>query len=179
MSKSSPIKTRKPRNVAKPYSRNPKPKQSKSSKAATPRTSAKDIVGRENLTHGDWLVVFDYIHDHPNAKQEEIVEHFATLQKGALFFTQGTLSRNLKKEAKIRAKVKDNALELSSKRDRVVTRPDVEQAVLLWARHMEEKSEILSKVMLVAKRCEFEKAMNVPRNECLKGDGWVQSFCKA
>jgi len=40
---------------------------------------------------------------------------------------------------------------LSSKRIWVVTRPDVEDALVLWVKHMEEKNEHVTGPMLVVK----------------------------
>jgi hypothetical protein len=58
-----------------------------------------------------------------------------------------------------------NPSALSSKRPRIVTRPDVERALVIWLRSMEEKRETVNGKMLVEKRKCFEKELNVPENE--------------
>ena len=60
---------------------------------------------------------------------------------------------------------------LSMKRGRIVTRPDVELACILWCGHMEEKGETVTRPMLAAKRAKFKKSMNVPEAEQMKSQG--------
>ena len=67
---------------------------------------------------------------------------------------------------------------LSAKCPRIVTRPDVERALVLWIYSMEEKGESVTGPMLCVKWEKFEDSFNVPENEQLKGDGWIASFCK-
>ena len=63
-------------------------------KADPPQTSARAItMHRQNLTLSDWLVVFQFIDEHPNVSQSQVVLHFKTRREGAFFFTQSTLSR--------------------------------------------------------------------------------------
>jgi hypothetical protein len=71
-----------------------------------------------------------------------------------------------------------NPSALSSKRPHIITRPDVERALVIWLRSMEEKRETVNGKMLVEKRKHFEKELNVPENERLEGESWVQSFCR-
>jgi len=40
------------------------------------------------------------------------------------------------------------------------------------------KGETVTSPMLIAKHKKFEKQLNVPEEEWLKGDGWLLSFCK-
>ena len=171
-----PQLTRKPRDKPKPYCRKPKVPKVK----GAPKTSAKSKKeGRENLTTADWLEVYAYIDKHPAVSQGDIVMHFRTKKDGALDFTQGTLSRKLRDRKKIEARAEAYPNALSSKRERVVTRPDVERALYLWVRHMEENGETVNGPMLKEKRSRFEKLFNVPEGECLDGDGWIAPFCKA
>lgn len=44
---------------------------------------------------------------------------------------------------------------------------------------MEEKGEHVTGPMLVVKRQTFEEALDVPKEECMRTDGWVSKFCKA
>lgn len=44
---------------------------------------------------------------------------------------------------------------------------------------MEEKRETVNGKMLAEKRKRFEERFDVPQNERLEGESWVQSFCKA
>lgn len=114
MPKDSPQKKRKPRITGKPYSSKPGPKPSQNIKKKIPRTSAiTQEVGWKNLTRGDWFRVFDFVHAHTTLSQDDVVEHFSALAKGALVFTQPSLSRSLKKEAKWRATTEKNPNELS------------------------------------------------------------------
>ena len=172
------VLTRKPRAGHKPYA----PRQPKQKTVDAPKTSATKPTkhARSNLTLSDWLTVVEYFDNNQPLSQQDTVEYFAKRPKGALHFTQGTLSRHLSddgcKEDQARAQLNPTAL--SGKRARIVTRPDVEHALVLWVKHMEEKGEHVTGAMLVTKREKFEEAMNVPDEERLKGGSWVQSFCK-
>lgn len=169
---------RKPRTEHAPYKPR-KPKVVVDKKA--PKTSAQPIQSRKrnNLTLHDWMTVFAYIDAHPGTSQDAIVEHFKTRAEGTLTFDQSTLSRKIKGRKELEARVSDHPNALSSKRVRVVTRPDVERALFLWVKHMEEKGETVNGPMLVAKRARFEDQFNVPDDERLKGDGWLPKFKKA
>ncbi|KIK80473.1 hypothetical protein PAXRUDRAFT_158593, partial [Paxillus rubicundulus Ve08.2h10] len=131
-----------------------------------------------NLMLSDWITVFAYIDSHPTVPQNSVVKHFGTLKSGALIFTQATLSHKLHTRPVLEACVNDNPNALSSKHPRIVTRPDVERALILWVRQMENKGETVSGPMLREKRARFEKELNVPEKERLQGDGWIASFCK-
>ena len=169
-------KKRAPRKSHAPYKRTKK----QPSTATPPRTSAKapNAGKHTNLTLHDWLTVIRYVDEHPNMPQQSVVDYFRHRAEGALIFTQTTLSRNLKKRVELEARVNANPTSLSSKRPRVVTRPDVERALVLWVKGMEEKCETVNGPMLVEKRRRFEEMMNVPDAERLSGSGWVASFCK-
>ncbi|KAG2355869.1 hypothetical protein BDR07DRAFT_1244590, partial [Suillus spraguei] len=97
-----------------------------------PATSAKPhkVMTRKNLTLNDWLAVFPYIDTHPHQSQAKIVLHFEKEPTGALAF------------------INSNPHALSSKRPRVVTRPDVEWALLTWVKHMEIKGDTVNGPML-------------------------------
>lgn len=172
---------RKPRTVPKPYNRTaktgPKPKA-----VATHKSSAKPPLKaqekHENLTYGDWLEVFAWVDEHPAISQMAIVRHFSERADGPLLFTQGTLSRKLKARETIEHRAQANPAALSSKRPRVVTRPDVERALVIWQRQMESKGQTVNRAMLVEKRSRFEKELDVPEEECVKGEGWISSFCQ-
>ena len=166
---------RKPRDKPPPYNR----KASCIKNKNAPATSAKPTQEkRDNLTLHDWLTVFAYVDSHPSMGQAAIVQHFRTT-KDALIFNQSTLSRKLKKRSELEERVHANPNALSSKHPRVVTQPDVERALVLWVRHMEEKRETVNAAMLCKKLKRFEKEFEVPEKEQLLGDCWVQSFCKA
>jgi len=123
--------------------------------------------------------VYSYVDSHPNASQADIVWHFSTLATGALVFDQSTLSRKLRDRPKMEARVNSNPTALSSKRPRIVTRPDVERALYLWFLHMQNaKGEIVTGPMLREKRSRFEDKFQVHEKERLLGEGWLHSFCK-
>jgi hypothetical protein len=44
---------------------------------------------------------------------------------------------------------------------------------------MEEKREMVNSPMLVEKQKCFEKEFDVPIEQCLSGESWVQSFCQS
>ena len=94
---------------------------------------------RCNLTLHDWLTVFAYVDAHPGVSQDVIVRHFKTWSDGALIFDQSTLSRKLAKCKTLQARVHEFPNALLMKRPRIVTQPDVECALFLWVKHMEEK----------------------------------------
>jgi hypothetical protein len=107
-----------------------------------------------------------------------VVTHFKTLQSGALIFTQPTLSRKLKERLELEKRINNNPSALSSKRPHTVTRPDVEKALYLWVKHMEQKGEQVNGPMLKEKRIRFEELFNVPKDEQLSGEGWLAPFCR-
>ena len=127
----------------------------------------------------DWMAIYSFVDTHPNASQGEIVRHFKSLKSGALIFNQSTLSRKLRERPQMEARINDNPNALSLKWPRIVTRPDVERALILWIRHMESKRETVTGPMLWEKRKKFEDEFDVPEKERLSGESWVQSFCKA
>jgi len=174
---SSKEPTRKPRQKPTPYVRKPKQVVDKN----TPKTSATMPVvkkGRENLTLADWLSVFVFIDDHPLLSQEEVVRYFGEKKHGALTFSQSALSRNFKKRHELDARSQSTPMALSSKRVRVVTRPDVERALVLWIRHIEEMGETYTGDMLQSKRRRFEIMLQVPEEQRLSGKGWIHPFCR-
>ena len=174
----APKKTRKVRDKVTPYTRKPGPHVDKD----RPKTSAKlakTKSTRENLTLSDWLTVFAYIDNHPSHSQGQVVRHFSEKVDGALIFKQSTLSRKIKIRATLEERAQSTPTALSSKRARIVTRPDVEHALILWVRHMEERKETVSGPMLREKRKRFEELLQVPETERLPGEGWVVPFCKA
>ncbi|KAJ3559043.1 hypothetical protein NP233_g11363 [Leucocoprinus birnbaumii] len=169
--------TRKPRKLPGPYK--PRVKKAKP-KPNAPKTSAQPSrakMRRVNLTLHDWMTVFAFVDEHPDMTQQEVANHFGSLHDGALLFTQETLSRKLKQRPELTKRVDETPNALSSKRPHVVTRPDVERALFLWVKHMEEKGEHVSGPMLVVKRQRFEEQFGVPRDERLQSDSWVSSFC--
>lgn len=172
-----PQPTHKPCEKPAPYQRQPKVLVRKDA----PRTAAKpaQTTQRENLTGYDWMTVYAYVDEHPRVSQGEIVRHFASKTDGALIFTQSTLSRKLKLHPELEKRVASYPNALSSKHARIVTRPDVERALILWVKHMEEKGETVNGPMLKAKRSKFEEQFDVPELERLPGDGWILPFCKA
>lgn len=120
-----------------------------------------------------------WIEDHPDKTQADVVEHFKTCTDRALVFTQSTLSHKVAAKAILQQRVHSNPTALSAKRACIVTRPDVEHALVLWVKHMEEvKRKTVTGPMLFEKRKRFEERFDVPLEEKLTGDGWVQSFCK-
>src|SRR6267154_3338267 len=120
----------------------------------TPHTSAqlpnKCSNSRQNLTLADWLSVYAFVDAHPRATQADIVRHFKSRPTGGLNFDQSTLSRKLRlgERPNMEARINDNPDALSAKRPRVVTRPDVERALVLWVQHMEHKGETVTSHML-------------------------------
>jgi hypothetical protein len=172
------IPTHKPHEKPAPYK--PCKRQEKPKKDA-PKSSAQCIEKKscKNLTLHDWMTVLQFIDEHPAMSQQAIVKHFKTRVEGALIFTQATLSQKLKLQvrAELEARVSETPTALSSKRPHIVTRPDVEKALFLWVKHMEEKGESVNGPMLIAKCQKFEDCFNVPENERLFGESWVSSFC--
>jgi hypothetical protein len=170
-------KTRKPREKPGPYVRKPKVTTLKD----VPKTSAKPTVSRsrQNLTLADWLTVFKFMDTHPHLSQGQVVDYFGSCTNGALVFQQCTLSRKLAKRAELEDRINSHPNALSSKHVRVVTRPDVKRALILWVHHMESKGETVTGPMLREKRKRFEDLLKVPDTERLCGEGWLSPFCRA
>jgi hypothetical protein len=168
---------RKPRDKPAVYNR---PAKRQKITKDTPRTSAHSpkCTSHQNLTLSDWITVYSFVDSHPTVSQTEIIEHFKSLKSGALNFTQSTLSHKLREHPKMEARINDNPNALSLKRPRIVTRPDVECALILWVKHMESRRETVTGPMLREKRKRFEDEFDVPENERLSGE-WLQSFCTA
>lgn len=59
---------------------------------------------------------------------------------------------------------------------RVVTCPEVDQALRLWQQDMQNKGEVVTGPMLVEKRKRFEELLNVSEEDRLTGVGWLTSF---
>ena len=142
-------KRRKTRNRPQPYNW----KAQKKPTLDGPATSAKPIEAkkRDNLTLNDWLLVLEWVASHPNVPQDEVVAHFRTRKEDALLFSQSTLSRKIKQHEELKAHAQSHPAALSGKRVRIVTRPDVERALFLWVKHLEEKGETVSGPMLQVK----------------------------
>jgi hypothetical protein len=96
-----------------------------------------------NLTLHNWLTVFTYIDEHPGIFQDAIVQYFKTRPNGALIFDQSTLSCKLGKHENLQACIHEFPNVLLMKQPCIVTRPDVECALFLWVKHMEEKRETI------------------------------------
>lgn len=177
MAKSEPPRKRKARPSQKPYVRTAPRKE-----AHGPKTSAIKAAStaQSNLTLHDWLTVVTYYDDNAPISQRQLVRHFRELKDGALIFTQSSLSRHLSKEGRAEdlRRLNETSNALSTKKARVVTRPDVEKALVLWVRHMEEKLEHVTGAMLVAKREQYERDMDVPEEERMRSEGWLPKFCK-
>jgi hypothetical protein len=140
---------RKPRAKPGPYKAREKRKESKDA----PATSAvQQVTTKDHLTLRDWMTVFAYIDSHHGIGQEQVVKHFATKQHDALHFTQPTLSRKVKMRAELEARAQSYPNALSTKRARIVTRPNVERALVLWFQPMAAKRETVSGPMLKEKR---------------------------
>ncbi|KAA1480006.1 hypothetical protein DENSPDRAFT_741482, partial [Dentipellis sp. KUC8613] len=161
----------KPRDKPKPYIRKeqsgPKPKDA-------PQTSAQSVKrAKENLTLHDWLTVIAYHDQHQPISQAEVVQYFATRAEGILVFNQSSLSRHLSNAGRKadQAKLASTPTALSAKRAHIVTRPDVEHALVQWIKHMEEKGEQVMGPMLKAKRERFEQQLEVLESERMKSTG--------
>ena len=168
---------RKPRQLGDKPTNCPPVKRQKHTEDVATSAQPPPQTSRQNLTLADWLLVYAYIDAHPGVSQGNVVEHFQTRHEGALIFNQSTLSRKLRERPSMEARANDNPQSLSSKRPRVVTRPDVERALVLWVRDMEQRGETVSGPMLREKRKRFENKFQVPETERLLGESWVQSFC--
>ena len=167
-------KTRKPRTI-KPYASKPGPKgQNSKNRPATSAQPLKKV--KERLTNSDWIEVYHWMDNHPHSTQADTVKHFATRQEGVLHFDQGSLSRNLKKRSQRETEVAENPAALSSKRARIVTRPDVDRALWMWVQDRMSKSRTVSGPELGEKRKIFEERFQVPETERLSDTGWQQAF---
>jgi hypothetical protein len=144
---------RKPHQSHKPYNQAPKSQKNKNA----PKTSAiikpNSKHARSNLTLSDWIKVAQYYDANQPLSQPGVVKYFASHSEGPLLFSQSALSRHLARKG--REEDQQHLLStpsaLSGKRTWVVTQPDVEKALVLWVKHMEEKLEHVTSAMLVAK----------------------------
>jgi hypothetical protein len=156
----------------------PKGPNKNSSKAAL--TTQKPLkVTNERLTLSDWLLVFSVKDEHPEWEQGQVVKYFAHRKEGVLKFSQSALPKKLAKREELKARAKSFPNALSSKRERVVTCPDVDRALFLWQQRMEGKNESVSADMLCEKCAKFEQLFEVPGAERLSGRGWLISWQKA
>ncbi|KAJ7915694.1 hypothetical protein B0H13DRAFT_1576211, partial [Mycena leptocephala] len=146
----------------------PKPKNG-------PRTAARfEGDERQDLTYHNWTEVFDYMEDNKDDSQKKVVAYFATrpdAKGGKLFFTQSALSEKLQKKAEIRSLVAEDPNARSMMPARIVTCPEVDAALALWARDMEQKRRTVTGPMLIEKRKRFEVALNIPEERRLTGTG--------
>jgi hypothetical protein len=135
-------------------------------------------LGKSTLSN--WLTVVKYHDTHQPISQLDVVSHFAKRPEGALIFTQSALSHHLsaKGQSTDQTKLNSNPTALSSKRVWVVTRPDVEQALFKWVKHMEDElGESVTGPMLVTKREKYKKMLDVPLEGRMQSDCWVPKFC--
>src|SRR5258706_15647448 len=85
------------------------------------------------------MTMYAYVDTLPQpVNQIEVVKYFSTRLEGALLFSQPTLSRKLQNRSEMEERVASNPNALSSKRPRVITRPDVDHALRLWAQKREQ-----------------------------------------
>ena len=117
------------------------------------------------------MTAFQYIDAHPDLPRGCVVQYFKTKPQDALEFTQATLSRKLKDRQQLEQRINSHPSALLSKRPRVVTRPDVEEALVEWITSMEQKGETYNGPMLREKRQILEEKLGVPEAERLTGDG--------
>ncbi|KAJ8094181.1 hypothetical protein PM082_023390 [Marasmius tenuissimus] len=89
--------------------------------------------------------------DHPNVKQKDVVHHFANCAEAVLKFTQGALLKKLQKKDELCAHASSDPTALSSKRARIVTRPDVEEVLIIWQSSMEKRLMSVTSLMLIEK----------------------------
>ncbi|KAF8222497.1 hypothetical protein L208DRAFT_1322521 [Tricholoma matsutake] len=129
-----PEPTQKPHEKPHPYQQKPKGPIVKNAL----KTSAKIVKEKnhKNLTLHDWMTVFTFIDQHPDMTQGNIVKHFASKSDSALLFNQCTLSQKLKSWEELEKHITSHPNALSSKHlchkhPDVVTRPDVERALIL------------------------------------------------
>jgi hypothetical protein len=52
----------------------------------------------------------------------------------------------------------------------------MEQALVLWISHMNERGETVTGPMLQEKRRRFEHLFDIPKEQQLTGDGWLALF---
>lgn len=159
----------------------PGPKVGTKRKRNLHKTSALQCGGakRENLTLYDWLAVFDYCAKYPDLDQHQVTGYFKTRTEGPLLFSQSTLSRKLKQRDVLESRATLSVYALSTKRARVVTRPDIEAMLFDWIRHMNGKGEVYTGDMLMEKRFRYENLANVPEAQRLAGRGWMAGFKQA
>ncbi|KAJ7215372.1 hypothetical protein GGX14DRAFT_312813, partial [Mycena pura] len=138
-----------------------------------PRTAARFSKNerQQDLTYSDWIEVFNYMDEHPYLGQTAVVSYFksrADSAGGKLLFGQSALSKKLKQKDKIRALVATGEPNvLSMKRARVVTSPEVDKALGLWVRDMEQKRRTVMGPMLIEQRKRFEEALDIPEEQRL------------
>jgi hypothetical protein len=168
---------RKPQDKPPAYNRSPQTQSIKD--ALKTSTQAIQKTTHENLTTFDWITVFAFMDEHLAMSQGQVAEHFKSKKDGALTFTQSSLSRRLKERAVIEARAVSYPNAMLSKRARIVTRPDVERALVIWINQMEDKGEAVSGPMLREKCIHFKNAFDVPEAERLTGDGWLSPFYAA
>ena len=122
----------------------------------TPKTSTRPIkmAKRENPTLFDRTTVYTYVDTLPQPiNQGEVVKYFATRPQGALLFSQSTLWHKLKQRPEMEARVESIPNALSCKRPHVVTRPDVDRALLASHSHsmrcwIQKRSERLGSALM-------------------------------
>jgi len=149
--------------------------RTKPEKPSAHAKSSDTLKSGTNLTKGDWLVVLNWHHERGNS-QDLTVTHFREL---GWKVSQPSLSRNLRSEAELRRQLAAVPNAANAKRDRVVTQPQVDQALFTWQKEMEARGEAVTGPMLMGKCTIFEEKLAVPEEERLPGRGWLGSFKKA
>ena len=139
----------KPCQSHKPYNQAPKSQKNKNA----PKTSAKIKHNLKhawsNLTLSDWIEVAQYYDVNQLLSQPGVVKYFASCSEGALLFSQSALSHHLARKGwEDQQRLLSTPSALSGKRTQVVTQSDVEKALVLWVKHMEEKLEHVTSATL-------------------------------
>ncbi|KZO92661.1 DDE-domain-containing protein, partial [Calocera viscosa TUFC12733] len=128
---------------------------------------------KENLTLAQRIEILDFTRAHPIFSQLDIARHYS--QHGVPL-SQGTVSRLIRDEAKLRDKAKDPA-RMNDKRERLVEFPDVERALAAWVQQAESQLVPVTGAVLKMKAQDFARLSGVPADEFLScSNGWLDSF---
>jgi hypothetical protein len=140
------------------------------STAATPAT--KPPPKRLNLSLTEKLAVLNWMVEHPNATQEEVITQF----RPQFVMSQSTVSRIWSGREKLIKRGEDST-QLSYKRPRIVDHPDLELALRNWCYQTLGKGIKLSGELIKSKGLRLQELLDIPMEERLAfSDGWLDKF---
>ncbi|QRV97843.1 tigger transposable element-derived protein 6 [Ceratobasidium sp. AG-Ba] len=131
---------------------------------------------RQNMTYSQKIEVLDFYHRHKNyvplCKMPERLH-----KEGLPMVHYTTIRRLVNNEQRVRQYVSEHPKCLDSKRETVVTHPELEEALARWVEQQLNANLRLTGYALVEKAQRLCKLFSIPTEDRIKfSNGWLESF---